>query len=161
RLFPPSSAGDPLPAWLPEMMALVHEELRRCRADAPDQTAANQKELQELERQLAGWSMTLGEPALPATVRADIVAHYEQAKTRQQQLMHAIADKMALEHHVTEMLDERVLIQRLHELSEMLAKFNPTLVNLELSKHIERIDCFADGRVEMRGTLLGLFEGAV
>jgi hypothetical protein len=57
--------------------------------------------------------------------------------------------------------DSQQVIRRLQNLSEVLMGTNPTLVNLELTRHIERIDCYPDGRVVLRGTLLGLFEGSV
>ncbi|MEJ7636882.1 MAG: hypothetical protein WKF75_02550 [Singulisphaera sp.] len=52
------------------------------------------------------------------------------------------------------------MVDQLHRLGEVLAGYNPTVGNLELSRHIERIETFPDGRVVLRGTLMGLFEGA-
>ncbi len=161
RLFPPPEQVGQLPGWLPELLTLVRQELQRCRTEEPDTAAATRQELADLDRQLAGWTMTLGDPALPAVVRVDIVGRYEHAKLRQQQLIQTQAEKEAMEKHVATTLDAPSLLEQLRKLSEVLAGFNPTLVNLELSKHIDRISCYPDGKVEMRGTFLGLFEGAV
>jgi hypothetical protein len=57
-------------------------------------------------------------------------------------------------------LDPSGLPRRLERLVAALADMNPTMANLELSRHLERIDCFPDGRIVVRGTYLGLFEGA-
>lgn len=161
RLFPPPEQAGDAPAWLPELMSLVQQELQRYRACEPDRAAADQEELHDLERQLAGWTMTLGDPALPALVRSDIGVRYEKAKLRHLQVTQAQAEQQALEKHVTSTLSPQTVIEQLHKLDDVLGGYNPTLVNLELSKHIDRIECFPDGRVELRGTRLGLLEGGV
>jgi DNA-binding CsgD family transcriptional regulator len=118
------------------------------------------QEVQEIDRQLTGWTMTLGDPQLPAVVRADIIARYEPAKLRKQELEQALAARHVLQNHVEQMLDPLVVVAQLEKLTDVLAGFNPTLGNLELSKHIDKIVCHPDGKVEMRGTFLGVFEGA-
>jgi DNA-binding CsgD family transcriptional regulator len=66
-----------------------------------------------------------------------------------------------MQHHLHRTLEAGQVIALLHRLGEVLGGSNPTLGNLELSKHIDRIVCSPEGRVEMRGTLVGLFQGAV
>jgi DNA invertase Pin-like site-specific DNA recombinase len=161
RLFPPPEQIGQTPAWLPELMECVRLELRAYREDEPDRLAAVEQELQQIEQQLAGWTQTLGNPQLPAVVRGDIEGRYAQAKRRQQELRQGVAAEKAMQDHLDRTLEVGQVIARLHRLGEVLGGYNPTLGNLELSKHIERIVCSADGRVEMSGTLLGLFEGAV
>lgn len=58
------------------------------------------------------------------------------------------------------MLDPAAVLERLHRLDRVLGAGNPALGNLELARHIERIDCLPDGRVEMRTNVVGVFEGA-
>jgi hypothetical protein len=161
RLFPPTGSHGEAPEWLPGLMHLVEQELKRYRADEPDRAAAIEKELQELSKQVDGWTMTLGDPKLPPTVRGQIVGHYETALIRRQELEEVLSNERALQQHIERTLDSKAVIAQLHRLGEVLASYNPTLGNLELGRHIDRIDCFADGGVTMRGTLLGLFEGAV
>lgn len=160
RMFP-VDAGDGALPWYPELVHLVRQDLQRFREQEPDRETATRQEIKELDRQLAGWGMTLGEPSLPTVVRNDIIVKYEQAKLRKQQLEDDAQAGHALHRYVEAMLDPRIVIGQLQKLGEILAAFNPTLVNLELSKHIEKIACFPDGKIEMRGTLLGLFDGAV
>jgi DNA invertase Pin-like site-specific DNA recombinase len=161
RLFPPPDADGQAPPWLPELMQMVQLELWRFSDEEPDRVAAMEQELEGIDRQLAGWTMTLGDPSLPAVVRGDVVAQYERAKGRRQELEQRAAAGRALCDHVGRMLDPGEVIAQLKMLAEVLAGFNPTLGNLELSRHIDTIVCHPDGRVEMRGTLLGLLEGAV
>jgi uncharacterized protein (DUF433 family) len=161
RLFPPPGREGQTPAWLPELTHMIREELNRHRDEEPDRTAADGREVNDIDRQLSGWELTLGDPRLPALVRSDITANYEKAKHRRQQLEQSMAGAQALEGHTGRALDPRKVIGQLHELADILSGYNRTLGNLELGRHVERIDCFPDGRVEMRGTCLGLFEGAV
>src|SRR5262249_38297748 len=159
RLFPPPVQPEKLPSWLPELMALIEQELRRLRQDEPNRSVSARKEQEELEKKTTGWTMPLADPLLPAAVRADIVAHYQGALERKQQLEQSLQAEQALTRHVSCALNPASILVQLRKLEEVLAGFNPTLGSLELSKHIDRIDCHLDGRVHMRGTLLGLFEG--
>jgi site-specific DNA recombinase len=161
RLFPPPGrAGEP-PTWLPELMEQVRRELRRHREVEPDREAAAREELKQLEQQVAGWAQSLGNPQLPAAVRGELEARFGEAKRRQEDLERALAAEGALRRHVDRALEPGDVIEQLHQLDEVLAGYNPTLGNLELSRHIDAIICHADGRVVLRGTMLGLFEGAV
>jgi hypothetical protein len=161
RLFPPPDQVGQVPPWLPELLAMVRQEQQRLRADEPDRSAAETEELRQLEQQLSGWAMTLGNPQLPQAVRTDIEERYTQGKQRQQELRQSVGARKALQEHLDRTLDAGTVVAALRHLGEVLAGYNPTLGNLELSKHIDVIVCHADGRVEMRGTMLGLFDGAV
>lgn len=160
RLFPPG-VPDQVPDWFPDLVARVQQELDRHHAAEPDRAAIREAELRELGERLAGWALTLGDPRLPPTVRTDITTRYEQAKLRQAELEAQIEGDRALGEHLGRALDPRVVVEHLHRLGEVLAGHNPTLGNLELSRHIEHVLCYPDDRVEMRGTWLGVFDGAV
>lgn len=161
RLFPPPAEPDRVPDWFPDLVARVRQEFERHRAAEPDRAAVRAAELRDLGERLAGWAMTLGDPKLPATVRTDITARYDGAKARQAELESEAQSDAALDDHLGRALDPCVVVDHLHCLGEVLAGHNPTLGNLELSRHIEHVLCFPDGRVEMRGTWLGAFDGAV
>jgi DNA invertase Pin-like site-specific DNA recombinase/uncharacterized protein (DUF433 family) len=161
RLFPPPEAPGQVPDWFPDLVARVRQELDRHHAAEPDRAAIRGAELRELGDRLAGWALTLGDPKLPPTVRTDITTRYEQAKARQAELEAQAEGDRALGEHLGRALDPRVVVEQLHRLGDVLAGHNPTLGNLELSRHIEHVLCFPDGRVEMRGTWLGVFDGAV
>lgn len=161
RLFPPPEEPERVPDWFPDLVARVRQELELHRAAEPDRVAVREAELRDLGQRLAGWAMTLGDPKLPAVVRTDITARYERAKARQTELESEAQSDGALDDHLGRALDPCVVVDHLHCLGEVLAGHNPTLGNLELSRHVEHILCFPDGRVEMRGTWLGAFDGAV
>ncbi len=160
RLFPPPNETNPTTAWLPELLVLVRQEQQRQRADAPDQDAAEREELRVLERQLTGWALTLANPHLPPAVRTDIESRYAGGKDRQQRLQAKAANRVRPERHNPGSTTEAILAA-LRDLETVLAAFNPTLGNRELGKHIDVILCSPDGRVELRGTRHGVFEGAV
>ena len=161
RLFPPPEHLGEVPAWLPKLMNQVQHELGRYQDGQPGRMVAIEQELAELGQKLAGWCMTLGNPQLSPVVRAGIQDCYEKAALRQEELQQIVASSLALEKQVEQTLNPQIVINHLHRLNDALATHNPTRGNLELSHHIERIDCFPDGHVAMRGTLVGLFEGVV
>jgi DNA invertase Pin-like site-specific DNA recombinase len=161
RLFPAPGQAGQTPPWLPELLGLVRQEWQRYREDEPGRAAADKREAGELEQQLAGWALSLGNPQLPTVVRADIEARYAQGKQRQQELLQSVAARQAWQEHLDRALDPRAVLSEVQHLDEVLASYNPTVGNLELSKHIDVIVCYPDGRVELRGTYVGLFAGAV
>jgi DNA invertase Pin-like site-specific DNA recombinase len=160
RLFPPPGEPGRVPEWLPDLMVQVRQELDRHHAAGPDRAAARAAELRDLGGRLAGWAMSLGDPKLPAAVRADITERYEQAKARQAELEAQAACDRGRAAHLGRVLDPLAVVEQLHRLGKALAGHNPTLGNLELSRHVEHVLCFPDGRAEMRGTWLGVFDGA-
>jgi DNA invertase Pin-like site-specific DNA recombinase len=160
RLFPLPEHAEHGPAWLADLTAQVNQELIRNRTDGPDLDTVDRNEMQKLEQQLKGWAFTLGNPELAAAVRKDIEANYAQAKHQCEEILQASAARAARQKHLAQVFGHQAVIAALQRLGDILAGHNPTLGNLELSKHIDVITCYQDGRVEMRGTMLGLFDGA-
>jgi DNA invertase Pin-like site-specific DNA recombinase len=160
RLFPPPGQAGQAPSWLPELVELVRQEQQRSCDYEPGRAAAEQEELRQLGQQLEGWTQTLSNPQLAAVVRMDIETRYAESKGRQQFLLRSAAARQASEGHLERALSPAAVVAELHRLSEVLASYNPTLGNLELSRHIDVITCHPDGRVELRGTFVGLFAGA-
>lgn len=142
-------------------MGVIEKILSERRTDEPSRIAAIEAELKVLEQNLTGWMKTLANPDLSSLIRNDIEQNYENARGRQEELRLKLEAEQSLDRQAKRILDPKQVLVRLRELDEVLAGFNPTLGNLELSRHIDRIDCFPDGRVVMRGTHLGLFDGSV
>ncbi|HEY1376062.1 MAG TPA: recombinase family protein [Gemmataceae bacterium] len=161
RLFPPPDQSGQRPDWLPEVVAAVEQEIARHRACQPDRAAAQEAELCQLDDQLRGWMMSLGDPDLPGAVRTDIVSRYDAAKARRAELDAQVRADRVMSEQINRAVDPAAVLDCLRHLDDVLAAHNPTLGNLELSKHIDRILCFPDGRVEMRGTWLGVLGDAV
>ncbi|MBL8792400.1 MAG: recombinase family protein [Planctomycetia bacterium] len=161
RLFPPPPLGRQLPDWFPGLVEQVQQELQRQAQQQPDERAAWEQEKKDLEERVAGWSLSLANPRLDASLRADIENQYGQTKARLAQLQQLLADQAGKEGYMCRMLDPDLVVDRLRRLGEVLAGNNPTQGNIELSRHVERIACFADGQVVLRSTPLGIFDGGV
>lgn len=160
RLFPLGmSAGQP-PEWLPDLLQRVQAELDRYRQYEPGRAELRAQEIKELDDQLAGWRITLSNSKTSAILRDAINADYDKTARRKEELEQERDSDSALLEHVKNTLEPGRVLQALGKLHGVLAAHNPTQINLELSKHIDMIVCHADGRIEMRGTCLGLFSGA-
>jgi site-specific DNA recombinase len=161
RLFPSPEQAGSIPEWFPELVHQVQAELDRLRQAEPTQADAMREKIQKIDKQLAGWTMTLGDPNLPATVRQDFVLNYDRAKQEKGHLEAELRSQEAMAEHVRAVLDPAQVLESLKRLDEVLARGNATLANLELARHIDRIDCYHDGSVVLRGTFLGLLKGGV
>ncbi|QDU21816.1 recombinase zinc beta ribbon domain-containing protein [Urbifossiella limnaea] len=160
RLFPPPDRAGEVPDWLPELMAEVRRELDHYRLLEPDRTAEVRKEREQIEKNLAGWGQSLGNPALPGIVRSDLEARYASGKLRLEELYRDSETAALVESSLQAAVGPETVLAQLRTLHDVLGTHNPTLTNLELANHIDRITCHRDGRVELRGTWLGLFAGA-
>jgi DNA invertase Pin-like site-specific DNA recombinase len=161
RLFPPPDRVGQVPDWFGPLVEEVREELRRRAKEQPDQRPAWEQELKESRESVSGWSISLANPRLDPLLRADVEAQYGQTKARIVKLESLLAEQNAKQGHLDQILDPERVLDRLHRLADVLGGANPTRGNLELSLHLDRIDCFADGKVLMRTSRLGVFEGAV
>ncbi len=142
-------------------MSQVRAELHRLDQQEPDRSATLTQEINSLDRQLAGWLRTLSNPDLPDAVRDDVAKQYETAKLRRQELEQTLSLHQHRKQEVERVLDPSVVIDALRRLDDVLAGSNPTLANIEIGRHLDRIACYPDGRVELRGSYLGIFAGAI
>lgn len=161
RLFPQPEETGAVPEWFGGLVQQVQQFLAQLQAGEPRRADESRRRIAKLGEQLAGWSLSLADPSLPMTVRQDIARGYDQAKQDQARLEGELAAEAALGRHLQDVLDPAKVLESLKRLNQVLGENNATLTNLELARHIERIDCYSDGRVVLRGTYLGLFEGAV
>lgn len=161
RLFPSPNRAGQVPDWFGPLVEQVRRDLELMKTNEPDQRAAWIEEQKRLNDQVLGWSQSLANPRLPPEVRADIEVQYGQAKARLRELQHASDSLDHRAEQVRDMLDPAVVLQRLHHLAQVLGGSNPTQANIELSRHIDRIDCFKEGKVVLHTSKLGVFEGAV
>jgi DNA invertase Pin-like site-specific DNA recombinase len=161
RLFPPPDHPGQVPQWLPPLIDEVRSELQRLAEERPDERLAWQREIDDLAERLNGWSLSLANRHLDPTLRADIEQQYGPVKARMTELQALLTEHAARQGGLAETLDPGHVLDRLQRLADVLAAGNATRGNLELSLHIDRIDCFNDGRVEMRTCKLGVFNDAV
>jgi hypothetical protein len=150
----------PWPAWLGPLCEEVARELDRLARSRDDHKPALEREATELQARLDGWAISLAKPDLSACVRADLEQQYAQAKARLLTVRSELADRESQRARQQGLVDPRKVLDRLRRLNEVLATGNAARGNLELSRHIDRIDAYADGRVVMRTSKLGIFDGA-
>jgi len=160
RLFPPPTAAEGLPNWYNELVAAIRQELnKRAAATAAGSLAALRQEQKTLEQHCAGWAQSLGNPQLSPAGRADLERRYAEAIQRRQEVETALAEHQRCQEQTEHWLRPAVIRDRLARLDEVLAGDSAMRLHQELAQHINRIDCFPDGRIIMRTTPLGLFGG--
>ena len=149
-----------LPDWFGPLCDEIDRELDRLSSAGGDRRPALRREAEELRASTRGWRQSLGNPDLDPALRADLEADYAAARARLHELEAALEGLDGQEVRRRRLLDPAAVLDRLRRLDEVLAAGNPTLGNLELGRHIDRIDAFPDGSVVLRTSKLGIFEGA-
>ena len=159
KLFPmdPRQAA---PAWLPALFDQVRAELEKLSDQGPDRRDALQHQVAQVDEQTAGWLQSLGKPALPMPLRTELERQFAAASERRVELDRELRQLDQLKQATEDLLNVRDVLARLKRLDMVLAGSNPTLANVELSRHIDRIDVHADGRVVLHACRLGVLEGA-
>jgi hypothetical protein len=142
--------------WFRELLDQVRVAVDRRAARDRDAQPSLEAELQHIRDRQYGWRQTLGNRDLNPKIRAAIELEWETSLAREEEIEAQLAERDGQERLVENLLDPAAITARLIRLSDLLAASNPTLANLELSLHIDRVDCFANGRVEMRTSKLGL-----
>jgi hypothetical protein len=106
-----------------------------------------------------GWSITLANPNAPALVRAKTEVQYEAAIRRAAEISGRLDEIEATARLATQIIDPNKVLDRLRDIDHILKHAGPTAIAHELTKHIDRIDSYADGRVEMFTVKTGVIEG--
>jgi len=161
RLFPGFSGSVTEPDWLAPLVADVRNEVACITANEPNLGAAWDQELKNLRDKQSGWALSLANRNLNPAIRAKIESEWGKALVRQQELEGLRAERQHAREKLDEAVDSQQVLDCLNHLAEVLALNNPTLGNLELSLHIDRIDCFRDSKIVMRTCKLGALTGAV
>jgi DNA-directed RNA polymerase specialized sigma24 family protein len=161
RLFPAAGADPTLPEWFTPLVEEVGQEIERMTGRQHDQHPALEQELRDIRAKVAGWSLSLANPVLNSGIRRAIEAEWENALEREQTITVLLNQNDRQDQRLTTIFDPAQVYERLEHLDRVLARNNPTLGNLELSMHIDRIDCYDDGKVVMRTCKLGTMSGAV
>lgn len=150
----PNDAGTE-PSWLPEITQLVQQELDRQREEEDISRPALEAEIEQLERQTTGWSSSLAKPDLSQRLREKIESDYSDTLDRIAEIEVLLHRQAAEELLASEIVDSKSIVSSLDSLSSILADDDPSMANLMLSMHIDRIDVFDTGRIEMRMCKLG------
>jgi hypothetical protein len=147
-------------SWLPELFAAVRQHVEQNRERQTDRGPALEQELQELDDLVVGWTQSLGKPNLSPAVRAQLESELERAVMRQDQIRQEQAAHLAAGQRADDVLDVDQVVDSLNRLDDVLARGNPAAANIELSMHINRIECHSDGRVVVQTCKLGALAGA-
>jgi hypothetical protein len=160
RLFPPPNDPKTSPGWLPGLAEEVRREVDARIRGQEDPRTTLATEIQRLDDQVQGWSISLGNTQLSSSARAAIEGLLEPAVARQAEIRRRLAEFEATRVELDQVLNIDVVLDRLRRLDRVLARGNVAEGNRELRRVVDRVLCYADGRVEMRTVRLGLFEGA-
>ena len=147
--------------WFAPLCEEVRAELKRVGATQPDRTADFHEELVLIDQRINGWTQSLGNPDLSPQLRNAIEIEWNDALRRKEELSEQIHSQSARQNRADVILEPHQVLDRIDRLSQVLATDNATAINMELSLHIDRIDCFPDGRVVMRTCRLGALAGAI
>lgn len=160
-LYPLALNGETeSPAWLPDFIADVRSSLESHFEREPDRGPMLERESKDIDNKVAGWTETLSKKDLSPLVRQQIEQELDFALRRKQGIGVDLEMLANAKEHVSTVLDAKKAIERLRNLTKVLAAGNPSDLNEELAKHIESIVVHPDGTVVMRTSRLGLFEGA-
>ena len=139
-----------------EICSLVEDYLERQGSTENDSRPAIQEKMAQIDEQINGWSQTLGNPKLPHEVRRSIEAEFDKAIESRAELDESLSELDYLFQAQSFRLDSSAVFKKMGRLSEILADSNPSLANIELSLHIDKILCKSDGTVSVRFCKLGL-----
>lgn len=141
--------------WFAEVMDLVRERFAEIRVGQRDMRPDLQHEYRQLEANSKGWSASLANPNLATTLRRNIEEQYGGALERMEEIEAILVEQDAQNDHADTLVNPDEVLDRLRSLADVLSDNNPTLGNLELSLHIDKIICSPDGVVVMRTCKLG------
>lgn len=162
RLFPAPQEKGQVPDWFPDLVAQVRAELDlRLRERQTDERPRLQKEREQIRKQLQGWAISLANSELPGPTRSIVENEMAEASMREAQISQELNALEGTLDRVDALLDPRRVLECLHRLDEVLRKGNPSATNVELARHIDRIEVTPDGKVLMYTYKLGLFEGLI
>tara|TARA_E500000305_G_scaffold78256_2_gene63903 strand:- start:478 stop:1716 length:1239 start_codon:yes stop_codon:yes gene_type:complete len=141
--------------WYPVILNEIQQEMDELLKNDSDRENSLLHEIERIADQKKGWMISLSDPNLPQSIRDEIHLDYQRAESRERDIKLQLERRQKREEYMTELLDPELVLESLNRLDEVLAGENATRGNLELSLHIDRIECFTDGHVTMRLCRLG------
>jgi transposase len=150
-----------LPGWLHDLLDQVRMHLLKMDESTPDKLSALESERKAIEAKIRGFTLSLGDPELSSDLRSAIQKEWEDAIARANEIDQVSREQTSRGEQIERILDPKEILERLDRLAEVLAANNPTMGNVKLSMHIDRITCHADGTVEMKCCKLGALADAI
>lgn len=159
RLFPPPGRAGEVPAWPGELAEEVRGQIEARSRGQGDPRPALREEQRQLEGQIKGWLMSLGNAGLASSSRSALEGLLAESQGRVGEIGRLLAELEASRAGLEASLDEEAVLGQLRRLEEVLAAGNVGQGKRELRRVIERVACHSDGRVELKTHRQGLFEG--
>lgn len=158
RLFPKDTDHSSL---IMEVQSIVEQQRRQDGSQRAGIVPQLQSELDDLQSRVSGWSVTLSKRDLPNQLRDTIEGQAGEALQRIADIEADLESQVSEDAVFNRLVNPGDVRDRLNRLAEVLDGECATLTNLELSMHIDRIDCFEDGRVVCRSCKIGSVPDAV
>jgi DNA invertase Pin-like site-specific DNA recombinase len=146
--------------WFRELSEEVRREVERRRPRLDDRRPAVEREIRDIDEQELGWLQTLGKRDLHPATRAAVEDQLGRAVARRAALRQELDGVEAAGRRAEAALDPRQVVDRLNRLGDVLGRGSAGALNVELSLHLDRIECFEDGRVVVRTCKLGALAAA-
>jgi hypothetical protein len=147
--------------WLPTLVGMIETWLAENEAARPARAAEIPELIKKEQQKILGWTESLSNSSLSAPVRGILEEEMNKAIAAVNLLKDEARREAAMAEQLRKLVDPNAVIECLHNLETVLAGSNINSINIELARHIDRIDCHGDGRVVLLGTNLGVLEGAI
>lgn len=152
RLFP---QDEHIEEFIEAAKAMINEEHKSRQANACSKVPILESELSELKKQVDGWRATLSEPDLHRSMRQSILQDSADACDRIDEIEILLQESDSADSVLKVATSKEEISQGLARLGTAFEGECATMMNLELSFHIDRIECFSDGRVLLRTCKIG------
>jgi DNA invertase Pin-like site-specific DNA recombinase len=138
-----------------ETRQMVLEQQRLSKQESKSNLPQLHADLESLEEQIRGWAETLAKSNLHRRLRESLEAKSNNAYGKIDLIEQAIAESSAEENVLQVAVQAGEVRSSLSRLHEKILADCPTSANLELSMHLDKIECFEDGQVTSRICKLG------
>lgn len=138
-----------------ELKRLVQEYLNVKKDSADDPRPNLKSEIKDISKKMLGWVQSLSNPGLPIEARHAIETEMASESQRKSALEQALLNCERFDVADSYIVEDSDVLSRLSRLGQVVGDANPCLAHLELSLHIDRIDCYPDGLVKVRYCRLG------
>lgn len=141
--------------FVDEITELVRAALGDLQSEDLDAKPGLEAELATLREQMSGWVKSLSKPKLSDSVRELVETQLAEASDRRGEIEAILDEGFDPETFLATLVRPEQVRDRIDRLSTVLSGENATETNLFLSMHVDRIDCFNDGRVRLRVCKIG------
>ncbi|CAN5337956.1 hypothetical protein BH11PLA2_BH11PLA2_50260 [soil metagenome] len=143
--------------WFQELEKLIVDDMTQARADSDLRRPTFEKEITDCKAAMSGLAQTISKPDLHTEVRVFTENELLKVSQRQRKAEDGLQALQFQSESSRVTLNPAEIVSGLNRLSELLAGENATRTNIELSRHIDSIRCYPDGRVVIRVCKFGAF----